>query len=220
MNSQRLGACTLLVIYINFAPVARPYLPHGRLPLFSLYLFLLALSLFILVWQMNLGQKLWKLKWVPPVEGDHCTNLNFRAMMKPKKEREKKSNQEVATKHFARLRCLWPKLKPQKVSGDGEGGGKEKGLPAIRNAHIQLVIWIAVLFPFPHRRAAYATRSTNNSLLPTSNSFNWTCCLPRSLPLFFCSSFLSLFSELIFRPDQTTTKGTLKTLHKIYAVFW
>lgn len=64
---------------------------------FSLYLLHLSLSpaLFILVWQMNLGQKLWKLKWVPPVEGDHCTNLNFRAMMKPKKEREKKATKKL-----------------------------------------------------------------------------------------------------------------------------
>lgn len=137
MNSQRLGACTLLVIYINFAPVARPYLPHGRLPLYSLNLLHLSLSpsFFILVWQMNLGQKLRKLKWVPPVEGDHCTNLNFRAMMKPKKEREKKSNQEVATKHFARLRCLWPKLKPQKVSGDSKGGEGKRAATDSQRTH-------------------------------------------------------------------------------------
>lgn len=188
-----LGPICRMVGCLFFALLASPrYLP---------------LSFFILVWQMNLGQKLRKLKWVPPVEGDHCTNFNFRAMMKPKKEREK-SNQEVATKHFARLRCLWPKLKPQKVSGDSKGG-EGKGLPPIRNAHIQLVIWIAVLFPFPHRRAAYATRSTNNSLLPTSNSFNWTCCLallPLSISLSVHPFFL-YFRSSSSGPTRQQQKG-------------
>lgn len=42
------------------------------------------------------GSKVVKIKMGSvPVEGDHCTNLNFRAMMKPKKEREKKATKKL-----------------------------------------------------------------------------------------------------------------------------
>lgn len=83
-----------------------------------------SLSLFILVWQMNLGQKLWKLKWVPPVEGDHCTNLNFRAMMKPKKKREKKKQPRSCHKTFRTSPLLVAKVeatKGQRWRCGGEG---------------------------------------------------------------------------------------------------
>lgn len=177
---------------------------------FSLYLLHLSLSpaLFILVWQMNLGQKLWKLKWVPPVEGDHCTNLNFRAMMKPKKEREKKATKKLP-QNISHVSVACGQSWSHKRSAVTAKGEKEKGLPPIRNAHIQLVIWIAVLFPFPHRRAAYATRSTNNSLLPTSNSFNWTCCLallPLSISLSVHPFFL-YFRSSSSGPTRQQQKG-------------
>lgn len=141
MNSQRLGACTLLVIYINFAPVARPYLPHGRLPLFRFTCCSsLSSSLFLYPCVTNeFGSKVVKIKMGSTSRGRSLHELELSRNDEAEKRERKKSNQEVATKHFARLRCLWPKLKPQKVSGDSKGE-KEKGLAPIRNAHIQLVI--------------------------------------------------------------------------------
>lgn len=188
---------------------------------FSLYLLHLSLSpaLFILVWQMNLGQKLWKLKWVRYQSRAITARTWTFAQWWSRKKREKKKQPRSCHKTFRTSPLLVAKVEATKGQRWQQRG---KGLPPIRNAHIQLVIWIAVLFPFPHRRAAYATRSTNNSLLPTSNSFNWTCCLallPLSISLsLFILSFSIFGAHLQARPDNNKrdTKNVTQDLRR----FW
>lgn len=190
---------------------------------FSLYLLHLSLSpaLFILVWQMNLGQKLWKLKWVPPVEGDHCTNLNFRAMMKPKKEREKKATKKLP-QNISHVSVACGQSWSHKRSAVTAKGERKKGCHRFAthtfNWSSELQFYFRFRIDVPHM--PHVARTIPSFLHRTHSIEHAVSLSSPSLSLSLCSSFLSLFSELIFRPDQTTTKGTLKTLHKIYAVFW
>lgn len=115
---------------------------------------------------MNLGQKLWKLKNQKRIptqskapERTRTWTLHTFArvmmMMMPQTVRTSQTQQSYLKLGFRAL--------------DKVGVTGQKGWPTIRNAlrtsnDIQLVCRIAILFPFPHRRATYAARRRHGSL--------------------------------------------------------